>query len=80
MIFLVVYKPEKSHSVTNALSQLSNPRDPTIIQDQVPDVSLFLFKPIWLHDIHPCPTRLQVTKTKTINEYLANPIIHKTLF
>jgi len=49
--FTVVYKPNKTHVVIDALSRLPNILEPTSVLDQTIDASLFYTKPKWLKDV-----------------------------
>lgn len=46
--FLVVYKPEKSHSIANASSCLHTSDEPNGVPDQVIDAPFFLLQLAWL--------------------------------
>ncbi len=46
--FLVVYKPKKSHSIADALSNLSTSNEPNGVPDQIADAPLFLLQLAWL--------------------------------
>jgi hypothetical protein len=49
--FTVVYKPTKTHVVTNALSRLPDITKPTCVPNQTMDASLFYIKLEWLNDV-----------------------------
>jgi len=44
--FSMIYKPEKSHSVVDALSHLSTSDESNGVLDQITHATLFLLKPI----------------------------------
>jgi hypothetical protein len=50
--FTVVYKPTKTHVVTNALSRLPDITKPTCVPNQTMDASLFYIKLEWLNDVN----------------------------
>jgi hypothetical protein len=51
--FIVVYKPNRTHVVANALSKLLDCVEPLGIPDQiVDDASLFFIQPIWMQEVN----------------------------
>jgi hypothetical protein len=50
--FTVVYKPGKTHVVTDALSRLPNITKPIGVPNQTTYASLFYIEPKWLNDEH----------------------------
>lgn len=61
--FLVVYKPSKSHFVTNVLSRLPNSTKNKGIFDQISNATFFTLQPNWLQDVHD----YMLTKTFSIH-------------
>jgi hypothetical protein len=49
--FTIVYKPGKTHGVTNTLSWLLDIIKPTSVPNQTIDANLFYIKPEWLNDV-----------------------------
>jgi hypothetical protein len=49
--FSVIYKPERSHFVADALSQMPNFIKESGVPYQTMDLSLFLLQPMWLQEI-----------------------------
>jgi hypothetical protein len=49
--FTVVYKPCKTHVITNALSRLLDSTEPTSVPDQTKCASLFYTRFEWLNDV-----------------------------
>jgi hypothetical protein len=49
--FVVVYKPNRTHVVANAISRLPDTIKPTNVLDQTIDATLLHLQPIWLEEI-----------------------------
>jgi hypothetical protein len=49
--FIVIYKPNKTHVVIDALSKLLDSSKPLGILHQTMDASLFFVEPIWMQEI-----------------------------
>jgi hypothetical protein len=49
--FTVVYKPNITHVVADALSRLPDSIKPTCVPNQTTDASLFNTRPEWLNDV-----------------------------
>jgi hypothetical protein len=49
--FIILYKPGKTHVVTNALSRLPNITKPTCVFDQITYICMFYPKLEWLNDV-----------------------------
>ncbi len=49
--FTLVYKPGKTHVITNALLKQPDITKPTGVPKQTIDASLFYIKPKWLNDV-----------------------------
>jgi hypothetical protein len=47
-VFIVVYKPGKTHVIVDVLSRLLNTSKPLGVSDQSVNVSLFFVEPIWM--------------------------------
>jgi hypothetical protein len=49
--FTVVYKPTRTHAITDALSRLPDITEPTGVPDQTTYASLFYTELEWLNDV-----------------------------
>jgi hypothetical protein len=49
--FIVVYKPNKTHVIANALSRLPNITKPIGVHDQTTNASLIYIEPKWLKNV-----------------------------
>jgi hypothetical protein len=49
--FIVIYKPGRTHVVTNALLRLPDIIEPIGVLDQTIDANLFYTGPEWLNDV-----------------------------
>jgi hypothetical protein len=48
--FIIIYKPDHTHVVIDALSRLLNIIEPTGVLDQTIDVTLFMLQLVWLEE------------------------------
>ncbi len=51
--FTVVYKPGRTHVVTDVLSKLPNNSKPLGVPIQIMDASLFFIEPTWMQEVKP---------------------------
>jgi hypothetical protein len=61
--FTIVYKPSRTHVITDVLSILPNRLEPLGIPDQIMDASLFSVEPIWMQEVRSYLKTCQMLKT-----------------
>jgi hypothetical protein len=66
--FTIVYKPNRTHVVTNALSRLPNIIEPTGVLDQTTYESLFYTKLEWLNDVKEFLRTRQIEGTLLVQQ------------
>jgi hypothetical protein len=66
--FIVVYKLDKTHVITDVFSKLLNIIEPIGVLDQTIDASLFYTKPDWLNDVKDFLRTRQIERTLFIQQ------------